>query len=109
MLKLDLVDAGMKSLHVWPVFWSTPTLNFKVTSTKLGHFEKIKDNFSANMLCKNLLQNCSAQFKPLSHFFYVGHPKEDIFPGHLLCPIFQSPYMLQITNFQMTTALAHTF
>ena len=31
-------------------------------------------------------------------FFNVGPPKEDIFPGHLLCPIFQSSYMLQFTN-----------
>ena len=30
-------------------------------------------------------------------FFYVGPPKEDIFSGHLLSPIFQSSfYMLQL-------------
>ena len=30
------------------------------------------------------------------NFFYVGPPKEDIFPGHLLSPIFQSSYTLQL-------------
>ena len=29
-------------------------------------------------------------------FFNVGPPKEDFFSEHLLCPIFQSSYMLQL-------------
>ena len=29
-------------------------------------------------------------FKTFSFFLNVGPPKEDVFSGHLLCPIFQS-------------------
>ena len=31
-------------------------------------------------------------------FFYVGPPKEDIFLGHLLCPIFQSTLHITFTS-----------
>ena len=35
-------------------------------------------------------------------FFYVGPPKEDIFPAHLLSPIFQSSYISYNYKFPLT-------
>ena len=40
-------------------------------------------------LCQSIPKNARV-------FFYVGPPKEDFFSVHLLCPIFQSSYMLQL-------------
>ena len=34
----------------------------------------------------------------VSSFFFFGPPKEDIFSGHLLCPIFQSTLHITITS-----------
>ena len=38
-----------------------------------------------------------------SFFFMLVLLRKTSFSGHLLCPIFQSSFMLQITNFQMTS------
>ena len=53
------------------------------------------------MFC-NKFASCSFPYPPASKasrevaFFYVGPPKEDIFSGHLLSPVFQSSYTLQL-------------
>ena len=51
--------------------------------------------------------DCLVKFKQIN-FFNVGPPKEDIFPGHLLSPIFQiiiTHYILQVLCLFVEAAL----
>ena len=57
----------------------------------------------SNKICVILLYSTCSTIVGANFFSYVGLPKEDIFPGHLLSPIFQSSYTVTITNFHLTT------
>ena len=63
-----------------------------------------KSSFIKNCMVQTIKASDYDYYSPNCCFFFnVGPPKEDIFPRHLLCPIFHNLHMLQITNFQMTT------
>ena len=53
---------------------------------------------------RHLIGTASKYVHILFFFFYVGPPKEDIFSGHFLSPLFQSTLHITITNICMKLA-----
>ena len=72
---------------------------FELTSnySKVKLESKVSIQFCAYIYFK--LNRTYFKWDPAEIFFNVGPPKEDIFSGHLLSPVFQTLVHITITNF----------
>ena len=77
----------------------TKTETPKAEPQKTRVKKSLIDSPHPKILKPKFLYSDTSSFKKIYKYFFsnVGSPKEDIFLGHILCPIFQSSH-ITITN-----------